>query len=262
MLGRSRSAGHLPRWWLADPVRGRCQAHRLAPVAGKGATSVTAHAEEPQLHTSQWGTGQPPTEWMPVPDPTKLTTEQLRRELGALREIIETRLDGMDRATELASEQAAVVRAEIEQIRGRLREETAAEVARLRELLETRLDGMDRAIAIQFTERDARHRAGRGHPRAPSWPSTRRCSPRRNSSPSRTRPTPPPPRKPKPASRSRSTRSARSSRRRRRPWTRGSPNLRNASTAGKARPRARQGPAPSGALTPARSSRHSPSSPP
>ena len=90
------------------------------------------------------------------PDPTKLTTEQLRRELGTLREILETRLDGMDRATELASAHAAVVGEEIEQIRGRLREETAAEVPQLRELLETRLDGMDRAIALQFTERDVR----------------------------------------------------------------------------------------------------------
>jgi hypothetical protein len=31
----------------------------------------------------------------------KLTTEQLRRELATLREILETRLNGMDRATEL-----------------------------------------------------------------------------------------------------------------------------------------------------------------
>ncbi len=117
---------------------------------------MAPNAEEPRPHTPYGGKGAPTAEWTPVPDPTRLTTEQLRRELATLREIIETRLDGMDRATELTSQQAAGVRAEIEQIRGRLREETATEVGQLRELLETRLDGMDRAIALQFTERDVR----------------------------------------------------------------------------------------------------------
>jgi hypothetical protein len=37
----------------------------------------------------------------PVPDPTALTTDQLRREIAALRELIEGRLEGMDTATEL-----------------------------------------------------------------------------------------------------------------------------------------------------------------
>ena len=117
---------------------------------------VAANAEDPRQHAPYWGTGLPAGEWTPVPDPTKLTTEQLRRELATLREIIETRLEGMDRATELASAQAVVAREEIEQIRGRLREETVTEVGQLRELLEARLDGMDRAISLQFTERDVR----------------------------------------------------------------------------------------------------------
>ena len=38
---------------------------------------------------------------VPVPDPTILTTEQLYRALGNLRELIETRLEGMDKAVEL-----------------------------------------------------------------------------------------------------------------------------------------------------------------
>jgi hypothetical protein len=116
---------------------------------------VAANAEEPQQRASYSGTGPPPA-WTPVPDPTKLTTDQLRRELATLREIIETRLDGMDRATELASSQAVAAREQIEQLRDRLREETATEVGQLRELLEARLDGMDRAIALQFAERDVR----------------------------------------------------------------------------------------------------------
>jgi hypothetical protein len=105
---------------------------------------VTANAEVPN-----GGTAAPPSGWLPIPDPTRLTTEQLRRELATLREILETRLHGMDRATELVTAQAAAVHEEIEHIRDRLREETAAEVVQLRGLLEARLDGMDRAIRLQ-----------------------------------------------------------------------------------------------------------------
>jgi hypothetical protein len=110
---------------------------------------MTASTEEPQQQIPSFRNGPPAGGWQTVPDPSRLTTEQLRRELATLREIIETRLDGMDRATDLASVQ-------IEQTRDRLREETAAEVGQLRELLETRLGGMDRTIALQFAERDVR----------------------------------------------------------------------------------------------------------
>ncbi len=34
---------------------------------------------------------------VPIPDPTKLTTDQLRREIAALREILETRAEGQDK---------------------------------------------------------------------------------------------------------------------------------------------------------------------
>jgi len=40
-------------------------------------------------------------DWRPVPDPTVLTTQQLMRELGALKEIMTTRMDGYDRAIAL-----------------------------------------------------------------------------------------------------------------------------------------------------------------
>jgi hypothetical protein len=43
----------------------------------------------------------PRLDWRPVPDPTLLTTAQLRQELGALREILEARLNAMDLATRL-----------------------------------------------------------------------------------------------------------------------------------------------------------------
>lgn len=100
---------------------------------------MTANAEEQQAQ----GSG-----WLPIPDPTRLTTEQLRRELATLREIIETRLHGMDRATEVASAQAVINREKIENTRDHLHEETTTQVAQLRELLEARFDGMDRAIRL------------------------------------------------------------------------------------------------------------------
>src|SRR5580693_5239898 len=37
----------------------------------------------------------------PIPDPTTLTTQQLLREISSTRQIIETRLDGSDKAIEL-----------------------------------------------------------------------------------------------------------------------------------------------------------------
>jgi hypothetical protein len=77
----------------------------------------------------------------PVPDPTVLTTDQLRREISALRELIETRLDGMDKAIELL--QAAT---------DRYPASIKAAVATLQELHAEKFQ----SIAIQFMERDTR----------------------------------------------------------------------------------------------------------
>ena len=80
-------------------------------------------------------------DWRPVPDPTLLTTAQLLRELGALRELIETRLDGMDRATALLSETVNRTPTVIQ-----------TEISHVRELTDERFAG----IGKQFTERDVR----------------------------------------------------------------------------------------------------------
>lgn len=61
---------------------------------------------------------------VPVPDPTKLTTDavnaatqQWRRELAGFREVFETRLDAMDKATSIvAAELAKVYPSEIEKL--------------------------------------------------------------------------------------------------------------------------------------------------
>ena len=71
-------------------------------------------------------------DWRPVPDPTALTTDQLRRELSALREIITARLDGYDRATEVLSETVNRTPTVIQ-----------TEISHLRELMETRIEAAE-----------------------------------------------------------------------------------------------------------------------
>jgi hypothetical protein len=78
---------------------------------------------------------------LPRPDPTRLTTDQLRRELSALREIIFTRLDGNDRATSLLSETVNRTPTVIQ-----------TEIMHLRELQGERLASVDQ----RFDERDVR----------------------------------------------------------------------------------------------------------
>jgi hypothetical protein len=95
-------------------------------------------------------------DWRPRPDPTVLTTQQLREtetslnrtiaeRVAGLRELIEQRLDGMDKATELLAERIGRFGPELQSGRELLRSEMAAAVLNLRELLEARLDAMDKA---------------------------------------------------------------------------------------------------------------------
>jgi hypothetical protein len=82
-----------------------------------------------------------PADWRPVPDPTSLTTAQLRRELSALREILTARLDGMDRATTLLSETVNRTPTVIQ-----------TEIVHVRELVDEKLTSVDQ----RFDERDVR----------------------------------------------------------------------------------------------------------
>lgn len=91
-------------------------------------------------------------DWRPVPDPTTLTTEQLRRELSALREILTARLDGMDTATALLDETVNRTPTIIQ-----------TEIAHVRELMTEKLSNLGgsaeerfRSIEKQFGERDVR----------------------------------------------------------------------------------------------------------
>lgn len=96
---------------------------------------------------------------VPVPDPSLLTTQQLRESVDGLKELIGARLDAMDEATDLRLElfraMPADVDARIDHLRDVTRERFALEdekVSSLQALHETKFLG----IALQFHERDTR----------------------------------------------------------------------------------------------------------
>src|SRR4249919_29126 len=83
-------------------------------------------------------------DWRPRPDPTVLTTAQLREteaqlnrtiaeRVAGLRELLEQRLDGMDQATILLAEQIAKIDPELLAGRAALRAEAASAITSLRE---------------------------------------------------------------------------------------------------------------------------------
>ena len=80
-------------------------------------------------------------ETRPIPDPTILTTQQLLREIGSVREIVETRFAGMDKAIEL-----------LQSVADRQPSFVSKSVERLQELHEEKF----RSVAVQFVERDTR----------------------------------------------------------------------------------------------------------
>jgi hypothetical protein len=86
--------------------------------------------------------------WVPRPDPTKLTTDavnaataQWQRELAATRELLETRLTGMDQATKLLSETVNRTPTVIQ-----------TEISHQRELTDEKFASVDQ----RFDERDVR----------------------------------------------------------------------------------------------------------
>jgi hypothetical protein len=98
-------------------------------------------------------------DWRPRPDPTLLTTQQLREteaalnrtiteRVSGLRELLETRLDGMDKATSINAGEVTHLHTEIDHVRDRLREERGIEITNLRELIEARIDAIDRATKL------------------------------------------------------------------------------------------------------------------
>jgi hypothetical protein len=102
-------------------------------------------------------------DWRPRPDPTVLTTQQLRETeaainrawhegLAGLRELLEQRLDGMDRATVLLAERIDKIIPDSLHGRDVLRVESAAGLQNLRELIEARISAIDRATQLLATD--------------------------------------------------------------------------------------------------------------
>jgi hypothetical protein len=109
-------------------------------------------------------------DWTPRPDPTSLTTAQLLRELASLREIFETRLNGMDRANEVLSETVNRTPTAIQTAIANLKDVYDVRFNSIGEQLSNKslvaderftavqgqLDDKFRSIAQQFVERDVR----------------------------------------------------------------------------------------------------------
>jgi BMFP domain-containing protein YqiC len=100
---------------------------------------------------------------LPIPDPTRLTTQLVDRALAAFREVVFTRLGGMDRATELVADELKKLQADTAEQHEHLRQDRREELASAREFILSQLDTVARvsnekftAITTQFAERDTR----------------------------------------------------------------------------------------------------------
>jgi hypothetical protein len=93
--------------------------------------------------------------FIPFPDPTVLTTQQLRHEQGNRREVIEARLDGMEIATRLLADHVNRVPNDID---NHVVHVTALFGKRM-DGLRSELNSLGRGIQLLFDERDIRTRA-------------------------------------------------------------------------------------------------------
>jgi hypothetical protein len=90
----------------------------------------------------------PGAERLPIPDPTRLTSQALREAIVALKDVIYTRLEGMDKALQLLQARSDRFPAELD-----------AKIASVRDLLTERFKGIElqfEGIQLQFKERDTR----------------------------------------------------------------------------------------------------------
>jgi hypothetical protein len=88
---------------------------------------------------------------VPRPDPTRLTTLAVDRALSGFRELIEARLDGIDRATDLVAKDSARIAASQERNRELLRDDVARQLEALERLIDERFARVD----DRFADRDA-----------------------------------------------------------------------------------------------------------
>jgi hypothetical protein len=97
----------------------------------------------------------PPKNGRPAGDPTDRTTQLVDRAIVAFREVVETRLTGIDRATELVAKDLVSATAETDVAAQRMQAHTTEDILKLRELIEAnletisaRINGMDTATRL------------------------------------------------------------------------------------------------------------------
>src|ERR1700732_3388119 len=94
---------------------------------------------------------------VPVPDPTKLTTDQLRQEIKALRELLESRMSGSDllfaTLREDVNHQKNLIENSVEHLR-QLLEEKIKNVGIESDKLRATTSEIFERINVQFIERD------------------------------------------------------------------------------------------------------------
>jgi hypothetical protein len=89
---------------------------------------------------------------VPVPDPTALTTDQLRREISALREVVMIRIDGVEQNAATLKETLDSRKEEIDASSLALRELLKSEINKLAIVTDEKFSG----VSNQFIERDKR----------------------------------------------------------------------------------------------------------
>jgi len=111
---------------------------------GQGQTAVQGQAS-PYSRDNESAQG---GDRLPIPDPTSLTSQALREAIAALKDVVYTRLEGMDKALALVQEQAKQLPVELDN-------RTNA----VRNVLLERFKGIElqfEGIQLQFKERDTR----------------------------------------------------------------------------------------------------------
>jgi hypothetical protein len=96
---------------------------------------------------------------IPVPDPTLRTTEHLLREIAGLKELVFTRIDGMDKAIKLFNQNITRVPTDVDKQISHLKELHNDRFTSFNNALKDNMSLHDekfRSIQVQFNERDVR----------------------------------------------------------------------------------------------------------
>jgi len=93
---------------------------------------------------------------VPVPDPTRLTTQLVDRALASFREVVETRIGAMDQATKLVAADVARISAGTESQTEHLRHDIDRQLAALREYLIEHINRVSDISSEKFVGIDTR----------------------------------------------------------------------------------------------------------